>query len=97
MKNVPPALCCTKTLPCPTHRVSQVDLQQELMSSGAPCSTAREIEEGGETEEREKDVQIGLNSPDGLLDKSRQMEIFTRRAGNQDPVVQMPLNMDRNL
>lgn len=36
-------------------------------------SKNRERERG-----REEDVQIGLISPDGLLDKSRQMEIFTR-------------------
>lgn len=54
------------------------------MSSGALCSTAREIEAGGGTAKterergREEDVQIGLISPDGQLDKSSQMEIFTR-------------------
>lgn len=48
-------------------------------------------------EKREKDVQIGLVSPGVLLDKSRQMEIFSRRVGNQGLVVQMPLNVDRNL
>ena len=68
------------------------------MSLGAPCSTAREIEAGGEKKkqrkrgerEEEEDVQIGLISPDGLLDKSGQMEIFTRRVRNQGPVLQMP-------
>lgn len=69
------------------------------MSSGAPCSTAREIEAGREKKKRgkEEDVQIGLISPDGLLDKSKQMEIFTRQVGNQGAVVQMPLKMERNL
>lgn len=62
------------------------------MSSGAPCSTARDIEAGGGTAKtesergREEDVQIGLISPDGLLDKSRQMEILTRTGLKQRPL-----------
>lgn len=48
-------------------------------------------------EKGEKDVQIGLVSPGVLLDKSRQMEVFSRWVENQGPVVEMPLNMAGNL
>lgn len=60
---------------------------------------ARKIEAGRDKKKRKRErarERERLVSPDGLLDKGRQMEIFTRRVRNQGPVVHVSSNMNKN-